>query len=191
MADAFTLIKDPEEPLSQFNKRIMREAKEREVTDVQLYVVDGEPVVTLLSETDEATEEDVDEAKDHGAELSLGDEIPAGDLLLFKVVKIGAVENNAMKMGRSEYKTWAEGKKQGSPPPDIAQITEERLDSVYAEAQGLVSKHLFAQGPLSPVHSKLRYPGEIAYYIGVAYIAHDEEADTKSDAAHEKTLTGK
>ena len=92
MAINYTLIRTPDEKASQFNARL-KDACSSEadpITDFQLDVVDGLPVVTLISEMEEADEEDVEAAKEAGDTLELGAEIPAGPALIVQVGRLMA-----------------------------------------------------------------------------------------------------
>lgn len=85
MADAMTIIKCPSEEIGAFNKRLLANCQSQPVTEVSLHVVHGQPVVTLFSEMVEADEEDVEEAKEAGETLTLGELIPAEPPLLAQI----------------------------------------------------------------------------------------------------------
>jgi hypothetical protein len=187
MADALTCIKDPDEKMSEFNNRLKAECDKFEPTKVVILVVDGEPMVTLMSETVEADEEDVADAKEHGATIEdegkerpiqLGDEIPAGDIVSVKVVKVAGYELPKTAVARK-----------GSPTEgmSISQISEERLDKLYTEANGLITEHILASGPaLAPA-----YPGQQVHYVGVVYVpVEDEEEEDRAAAEGESALKG-
>jgi hypothetical protein len=173
MADALTCIKDPGELLSQFNKRLKAECDKFEPTGAQIVIIDGEPMVTLKSETVEAEQEDVEDAKAHGATITvdgkeraiqLGDEIPAGDIVTVKLVKVGAFETpkrTALRKG---------GPTEGMTASEAA---EGHLDQVYTLANGLIMEHLFATGPvLQP-----EYAGQMVHYIAVVFVEADDGTD--------------
>jgi hypothetical protein len=48
MSDAYTLVKCEDEKMKEFNERIAKACSENHVTDGQIDIVDGQPVVTLL-----------------------------------------------------------------------------------------------------------------------------------------------
>jgi hypothetical protein len=186
MADALTCIKDHGEALNEFNKRLKAECDKFEPTRVQLTIIDGEPCVILLAETVEADEDDVDDAKEHGATIEdektkqqrpivLGDEIPAGDIVCVKLAKVAAFETPKMAATRKGKPT--EGM-------SIAQISEERLDNIYTQAKGLITDHILASGvPVDPA-----YPGQIVHYFGVVYVPIEEVDDAQDAAAGEAAL---
>jgi hypothetical protein len=186
MADALTCIKDPGELLSAFNKRLKAECDKFEPTRVQLTIIDGEPMVTLLAETVEADEDDVEDAKDHGATINddkgnprpiaLGDEIPAGDLVTVKLVKVAAFETPKREALRKGTPT--EGMK-------ASEAAESHLDKVYERAKGLITDHIHASGPtLNP-----EYAGQQVHYIAVVYVEAEDDAEAAQvDAAGEAAL---
>lgn len=60
MAETVTYIKDVNEKIKHFNNNRLREAcQDMPVTDVQMDIIHGQPAVTLICESREATEEDV------------------------------------------------------------------------------------------------------------------------------------
>jgi len=170
MADARTCIKGPDEALTEFNKRLKAECADFEPTDVQIYVVDGEPMVVLSAETAEANDEDVADAKAHGESIKVGDEIPDGDLVTVKVAKISAWETPKQAVSAKNSRD-----KSGYTGMSIASISEDRLDKVYGEAKGLITKHLIATG-LVPVPLR-EYEGQVTNWVAVVYVPIEEEGD--------------
>ena len=128
MADACTLVKAPEEQMSKFNERLIAECREIAVTSVQMAIVDGQPCVTLFSEAVEATEEDVEEAKevaeeDGGkCELKVGDLIPSEEPVFVQVSPLHA--DNLERAAKSQS----------------------RMETLYKRAQGGVTAVLHATG---------------------------------------------
>lgn len=122
MADAATVVKAPEESLKDFNKRLFVTCGEFPITNVQLAVVDGQPVVTLFSESVEADEEDVQEAEEAGEKIAVGDLIPAEDPVVVQVCTLRAASI------------------------DDAQKSQRRMDMLYKRADGNVTGVLHASG---------------------------------------------
>lgn len=184
MADALTCIKGSGELLSAFNNRLKAECDKFEPTRVQLVIIDGEPCVFLLAETIEADEDDVADAKEHGAtitdgggerEIRLGDEIPAGDIVSVKIARIAAFETPKATAARKGTKT------DGIP---ISEVSEMRLDGIYSDAKGLITDHIVASGPaLEPA-----YAGQLIHYVAVVYVPIDGEDAAEAAAAGEAAL---
>lgn len=91
MADAVVCVKDPNENLKDFNARLKLKCKEAEVTDVQLLVVDGQPVVILLAGQVEADADDVADANDAGETIKEGDLIPEDTPMIVQVCSVAAL----------------------------------------------------------------------------------------------------
>lgn len=97
MASMKTLIKDPNEVMSAFNARLLKECSDAPVTDFHAVVTDGEPAITLLSEMIEVDEEMVAEAKENGETLKLEELVPENDPIIVQVMKLGAYGDYAAK----------------------------------------------------------------------------------------------
>jgi hypothetical protein len=185
MADAVTLCKNPAEDMRSFNGRLRQECSSRPVTNFDLMVVDGQPVVALLCEEVEATEEDAQDAlsEDPDSDLKVGDWIPAADPLVVQVSRVSCISE------------------------EQADKTEQRLDQIYDRAGGNVIRHIPASGqtyswipdvgtiPIDPttgapkegaLPTKYLYAPVSASFIAVAFLAaEEEEADDKGAAKAE------
>ncbi len=93
--DSKTLVKSSIEKMKEFNKRLRSACESAPVTSFEVAVVDGLPVVTLISETHEADEEDVADAKKFGDKIELGDVIPDDDTICVQVSGLSAVGDEA------------------------------------------------------------------------------------------------
>lgn len=139
MADVQSFCRAATEPARDFNKRLADYCASHPVTNFELHVADGMPMVVLMMEEVQATELDVakanqlyaeecEEAKEANEEppeapdLAVGDWIPASDPL---IVQVGRV--NCFTM-------------------DEAKKSEERLDNIYKKADGTVLRHMVATG---------------------------------------------
>ena len=188
MSDALTCIKGSDEKLSAFNNRLKAECDKFEPTRVQVVLIEGEPCVTLVSETVEAEQDDVDDAAEHEATIDdevtkkprpirLGDEIPAGDIVCVKLVKIASYETPKMAAARK-----------GTATQDMPRsaISEDHLEKVYIEANGLINDLQVVSGPpLAP-----EYVGQLLHYMVVVYVAMDPADDGQEAAEGEAALRG-
>jgi hypothetical protein len=162
MADAITLIKAPVEKMQDFNIRLKQSCESQPVTDVSIVVIDGEPAVTLFSEVVEATQEDVDEAKEDGQEIKLGEMIPEQAPMMAQVTRVSAVDAQA------------------------AAKSQDRMERLYERAGGSVIKQLHAEGsragfmviPDSKPEQKAWVTAP-EHYMLVAYLPADEESGEK------------
>lgn len=129
MADAQTHVFVPNAGVTMkaFNEALTAACEEADVTKIETAVVDGALVVVLLTGVVEATEEDVEEAKDEDgkAPFAEGDEIPEGDRLMVKATRL----------------TFMTGE-------DAARIAGEsgNLEKIYAQANGLIVDHRIVTG---------------------------------------------
>lgn len=96
MAVLIPILRTVSEKPVDFNKRLFAACQQEDqdgnaivITDASLTVVDGMPLVTLISETIEASEEDVEEADDE-EKLEVGDIIPNGPGLIVQVLRLEA-----------------------------------------------------------------------------------------------------
>lgn len=88
---ALTLVKLPSEKTVAFNRTRLGEAcRSADITEISLEVIDGQPVVTLLSQTTDATEEDVDD----GVADEIGEPMVSGPRLCCAVCPASA-DNDA------------------------------------------------------------------------------------------------
>lgn len=160
MADAMTLSKLPGEKSGQFNKRLLDACNDQPVTSAQLLVVDGEPVVTLFSETIEATDEHVKE----GEADERGEMIPAGDPIIVQVTRASCETDKD------------------------AALTQQRMETLYNRADGAVVEILdavgFRAGWVEDKSGKSHWVQIPVTYLLVSYIAGDEDED--EDAAGEQ-----
>ncbi len=92
-----TLVQPPHEKMKDFNERLREVCEQSPITSFEAVVVDGQPVITLMSEVMEATEEDVEKAKEDDPEddLKIGDMIPVDDTVLVQVSGVGAAGEKA------------------------------------------------------------------------------------------------
>jgi hypothetical protein len=129
MATIRNLTQSPGETSKEFNRRLMRACFHSPVTDYQAAVVDGMPTLTLLSEIVDADEEMVQEAKQDGSEIQLGDQVPSDVPLLVQVIKTGAVrELGDVEQGVSVMNERAKGEIleiEHVEGPDFAWVTDE------------------------------------------------------------------
>lgn len=149
MADAVTIIRAPEEPMSKFNIRMLDVCKEMPVTSAQLAVVDGQPCVTLFAEAVEAEQEDVEEAGE-AASIKVGDLIPAEEPVYVQVCPLHA--DNLEK----------------------AATSQKRMETLYKRAQGGVTAVLHASGKgvvrvQDPVTKKEIFVEKDCHYVAVVY----------------------
>ncbi len=188
MADARTLCMSPPEKLSQFNKRLREACDELAVTNFDLGVVDGLPVVTLLSEEVPATEEDVrkdaadraEAAQEEGYKpdpedkpLEVGDWIPTVDPMIVQVTKLSCADATQ------------------------AEKAEDRCDMIYDRARGGISKHLMITGishrwegdPNGPKDATTQAPSRFVHvpfassYIAIGYLNdEDEDGDDEGES---------
>ena len=64
MSDAYTIVKCQDETMKEFNARIRQACQDNHVTDGQIDIVDGEPVVTLLwTEPEDISDDQEDDAQ--------------------------------------------------------------------------------------------------------------------------------
>jgi hypothetical protein len=170
MADAQTYIKDPNESMIDFNKRMKTACEEMDVTDFQLVVVDGEPMVTLLSGMVPATEEDIEELKEADPEAELpevGDPIPEDDSLIVQCAKVSAMTPTTFDA------------KGGVAEKGDALKSEKRLETLYVRANGGVVKHVHAVGKygrfVDTADKKQVWAEVVANYVAVGYVPGEEE----------------
>jgi hypothetical protein len=97
MADAFVIIRYPNESLKDFNARLRRMCDSAAVTSFDAAIVDEQLAITLLCEMEDATEDDVteDKAQDPASELKVGDSVPAGVPLLVQASSLRAHTSDA------------------------------------------------------------------------------------------------
>lgn len=129
MADAQTHVFVPNSGVSmkQFNEGLEAACEKADVTEIKSEVVDGALMLTLLVGTVEATEEDVEEAKDEDgkAPFAEGDEIPEGDRLMVKATKLTFLTaENAEKIAGQDG----------------------TLEYIYSKANGLILDHRVVTG---------------------------------------------
>lgn len=157
MADAVSLARSPDEKISAFNKRLLEACQQSPVTDVQLIVVDGQPVVTLFSEVVEATEEDVEEAKADGdTDIKVGDTIPENPPISVQVARVACAT------------------------PEAATKTHSHLETLYQRANGEVVKQIHATGSRfgfseTPDKKGTVWVEQVDTYVAVAYLNADAE----------------
>ncbi len=172
MADAMTLPKVPNETISEFNKRLVKACQVQPVTDAGLVVIHGQPVVTLFSEMVDADQKDVDEAKEDGEEIELGEPIPSEAPLVVQVCQLDCSTD------------------------DAAAKTQAYTERLYERAEGGVTKTLHASGSIfgfvEGPDKKSFYCEQPISYMAVAYFAdQDEEDEGKADAQMVKDLKKK
>ncbi len=174
MADGMTLLKAPTENISAFNKRLKDACGIKPVTEVSLFVIDGEPLVTLFSELVEANEEDVAEAKEGGETLELGELIPEEAPMIAQVTRVECLND------------------------DLALKSQQRTERLFERADGGVQKLLCASGTVpiwvtSPEKKTEHLVQQNVHYVLVAYLADgDDDGDgSKGDAKMERDLRAK
>jgi hypothetical protein len=101
MSDIALLVKTSNEKMSKYNERLAKACASAPITAFQAEVVDGQPAVLLRSEMIEAGPEEVEQAKQDGADLKEGDLIPESDPLLVQVARIGAFGEEGAKAEQS------------------------------------------------------------------------------------------
>jgi len=136
MSEVMILLKDPNEDLKLFNKRIREVCGQTMVTDFELHVVDGQPMLSLFSGMIEADEEDVAEAKEEGEELELGALIPEDDPVVVQVCGAAALVPMELDANGGLVKG-----KEGD-----AALTEKRVDVICERAGDAVTKVRVATG---------------------------------------------
>ncbi len=180
MSDAVILIKDPTEILKDFNKRLRTFCGQTAVTDFEVHVVDGQPMVSLFAGMVPAEEEDVEDAKEAGEIIKVGDLIPEDDPIVVQVCGVAA----RAPMERDENGGQVKGKE-----GDAAQ-SEKRLDALCEKAADGIVKMRVASGTS---HDWVTIPGKDANkrewlpvtktYVALAFGAPDEAADATAPAA--------
>lgn len=92
MADAFTVIRYPNESLKDFNNRLRKMCEDAPVTSFEAAVVDEQLAITLICESQEATEEDITQERevDPKTTLSVGDLIPSGPTIMIQATTLRA-----------------------------------------------------------------------------------------------------
>jgi len=120
MSYCYTLIKSPDEALSVFNNRLAKASQEPDnpITNFDVTVVSGQPVVTLISELVEATSEDVE----GDADLTLGDLIPESEPMIVQTCQVEAATD------------------------ELAKKSESRLEKIYRRFGGDVIRNVTAKG---------------------------------------------
>ncbi len=136
MSDALIAIKDPNEEMKNFNKRLRDACANTPVTDFELHVVDGQPMVVMFSGLVEADEDDVEEAKEASEELKLGDLIPEDDPVVIQVCQLRAL----VPMELDKDGALVKGKE------GDAALTEKRLDTICERANDGITKVRVASG---------------------------------------------
>ena len=96
MSDVMFCVRDPNETVSSFNKRLFKVCHDTAVTDFELHVVDGQPMVMMFAGVVEADAEDVAAAKEDGEDLKEGDIIPEDDPIIIQVAKACALQPMAI-----------------------------------------------------------------------------------------------
>lgn len=130
MSEAIICIKDPSETVKDFNKRLRDSCEQAPVTDFELHVVDGQPMVSMFAGMVEAEQEDVDDAQAEGEELELGALIPEDDPVLVQVCEVAAL----VPMERDDKGELVQGKE-----GDAAK-SERKLDVLCERAGDAVTK---------------------------------------------------
>ncbi len=90
-ADFTTLVKAPTEKSKEFNERLRVACESVPVTSFEATVVDGQPVITLMSELDYPTEDMIEEAKEAGEKLDPDEMVPVGAPICVQVAGLSAV----------------------------------------------------------------------------------------------------
>jgi translation elongation factor EF-1beta len=128
VADAKTFVFRPGGGMvtKQFNAELQAACLDPDspVTEIEAAVVDGSLFVTLLAGVVEATDEDLEDAKEEGVkpDFKVGDFIPEGDALCVKIMHLRAhTEAQVSKV-------------------------QEHLDDMYGIADGMIVKHLIVKG---------------------------------------------
>lgn len=158
MSFCYTFVKSTTEPLSGFNERLakMCQTEDNPITNFELAVVAGQPVVTLISELAEATQEDVDEDDT----ITLGELLPASEPMIVQVCQVEAAA------------------------PEQAKASEARLEKVYRRFQGDVIRNISAKGTIPVIipvpDEKGAIVGHVAgleevLWIGVGLLDSTEE----------------
>lgn len=180
MADAQTHAFLPNAGVSmkQFNEGLVAACEEADVTKIEAAVVDGALVITLLTGVVEATEEDVEEAKDEDgkAPFAEGDEIPEGDRLMVKATKL------SFQTAEDVVKIVGGNGKKGN------------LDLIYDQADGMIVEHRIVTGRAlcavqhpDDAFAKKKLEGSRAVYVekDVSYAVVVWLADGEADDASE------
>ncbi len=204
MADARTLCRSDNERMQDFNKRLLATCQEMAVTKFDMEVVDGQPVVTLMVEEQEATQEDVDkdiaerqESKEageavEGEPLALTDWIPVCEPLVVQIAKVGCKSYEApLKPGERPTATKRE-------TVDDAQRSEQRLAIIYERAKGGVVQMIMKSGPIqdwamepnNPAAKSVLITKNVTYAaVGYLNIPDSDEEDGDDDGEGQ-TATG-
>jgi len=90
-----TLVKSSVETMKAFNTRLRDACENSPVTSFHAVVVDGQPVITLMSELSEADAEDVAEYKADGQNIKEGDLIPIDLPICVQVGGVSAIGDDA------------------------------------------------------------------------------------------------
>jgi hypothetical protein len=126
--DAQVLIRNPDESVPDFNRRLAEVCKESDVTSVNLVVFHGTPIVTLMSEVD------VPEGWDESKEPTDDDLEPVVDPLSAMVCRIRLTEHVTNKGVTVSV-------------ADTCARTEDVLNDVIARGNGAVTDIHYSQCP--------------------------------------------
>ncbi len=88
-----TLVKSPVERMKEFNERLEKACKSAPITGFEAAVVDGQPVVTLMSELDYPSDEQLADDKEAKGDLKADDLVPIDDPICVQIGGIAASEN--------------------------------------------------------------------------------------------------
>ena len=157
MAEAVTIVREPTEKLKSFNERIRALCQDTAWTSARLDIVDGQPVVTLMAEEIEATDEHVSVglAEEAGAVILEGPAIEAAVLLM------------RCTDARSHAKT----------EEILERIYEVAGDAVIEEMTGVVQGERYIWGKHPDSGEPVYIPEKVSYMLIVWEQLGDEEGD--------------
>lgn len=136
MSEAMILIKDPNETVKQLNQRLRDACLQAPVTDFELHVVDGQPMISLFAGVVEADEDDVAEALEADEVIKLGALIPEDDPVVVQVSDVSALVPMEVDGNGGQIKG-----KEGD-----AAKSEKKLDTLCERAGDAVTKLRTASG---------------------------------------------
>ncbi len=145
-----TLVRPPHEGMKEFNERLREACQSAPITSFKAVVVDGQPVITLISEVEEATDEDVANYKENGETLTKGELIPIDDTLL---IQISGMSSAGDKAAGTEHAHDVLNRRADGECVDVEYFTGQflRWEPDYNDviAQVAKPKHILVQGPVT------------------------------------------
>ena len=166
MADAHTIVREPTERLKDFNNRLAELCQAEPWTSARLDVVDGQPVVTLMFEADEATEEDVENEEAEKA----GDPILTGPAVSAAVIRLRA----------DDHRSWEKTEN------ILEKIYEVAGDGVIADMTRVVTAEQYAWIKHPATEESVYVPLKVTYMIVVWERIEDEDEESEDEESEDE-----